>query len=195
MKNISKYITYDEATTSQTAIRKGIDNTPTNTELINMQLVAVRVFDVVRDHFKTPLRVSSFYRCLKLNTTVGGAKNSQHKLGQAIDMQGTGDVTNKAIFKFIKIMIKDRFRYVALAEGVSFLLLLFIGMPIKYFLGYPEAVYYLGLIHGFLFILFLVFKIDGIYFGLQNVNIVFFPIPIFIRIEVIKFHVSHIHIH
>ena len=102
MKNISKYITYLEATTSQTAIRKGIDNKPTDAELINMQLVAIRVFDVVRDHFKTPLRVSSFYRCLKLNTAVGGAKNSQHKLGQAIDMQGTGDVTNKKIFEFIK---------------------------------------------------------------------------------------------
>ena len=102
MKNISKYITYLEATTSQTAIRKGIDNSPSDAELINMQLVAIRVFDVVRDHFKTPLRVSSFYRCLKLNTAVGGAKNSQHKLGQAIDMQGTGDVTNKKIFEFIK---------------------------------------------------------------------------------------------
>ena len=102
MKNISKYITYLEATTSQTASRKGIDNSPTDAELINMKLVAIRVFDVVRDHFKTPLRVSSFYRCLKLNTAVGGAKNSQHKLGQAIDMQGTGGVTNKAIFEFIK---------------------------------------------------------------------------------------------
>ena len=102
MKNISKYITYLEATTSQTATRKGINNTPTDAELINMQLVAVRVFDVVRDHFKTPLRVSSFYRCLKLNTAVGGAKNSQHKTGQAIDIQGTGNVSNKAIFEFIK---------------------------------------------------------------------------------------------
>lgn len=102
MKNISKYITYLEATTSQTATRKGINNTPTDAELINMQVVAVRIFDVVRDHFKTPLRVSSFYRCLKLNTAVGGAKNSQHKTGQAIDIQGTGNVSNKAIFEFIK---------------------------------------------------------------------------------------------
>lgn len=102
MKNISKYITYLEATTSQTATRKGINNTPTDAEIINMQLVAVRIFDVVRDHFKTPLRVSSFYRCLKLNAAVGGAKNSQHKLGQAIDIQGTGDLTNKEIFNFIK---------------------------------------------------------------------------------------------
>lgn len=102
MKNISKYISYQEATTSQTATRKRIDNTPTSAELICMQLVAMRIFDVVREHFNTPLRVSSFFRCLALNKAVGGAVNSQHKLGQAIDMQGTGDVTNKQIFDYIK---------------------------------------------------------------------------------------------
>lgn len=102
MKNISKYITYLEATTSQTATRKGIVNTPGDKELINMQLVGIRVFDVVRDHFKTPLRVSSFYRSLLLNNSIGGARTSQHVKGQAIDIQGTGDITNKMIFDYIK---------------------------------------------------------------------------------------------
>ena len=102
MKNISKYITYLEATTSQTATRKGIVNTPGDKELINMQLVGIRVFDVVREHFKTPLRVSSFYRSLLLNNSIGGARTSQHVKGQAIDIQGTGDVTNKMIFDYIK---------------------------------------------------------------------------------------------
>lgn len=102
MKNISKYITYEEATTSQTATRNKIDNTPTAEALINMQLVGIRVFDVIRDHFKTPLRVSSFYRSLLLNNCVGGSKTSQHVKGQAIDMQGTGKVTNKMIYDFIK---------------------------------------------------------------------------------------------
>ena len=102
MKNISKYITYLEATTSQTATRKGIVNTPGDKELINMQLVGIRVFDVVREHFKTPLRVSSFYRSLLLNNSIGGARTSQHVKGQAIDIQGTGDITNKMIFDYIK---------------------------------------------------------------------------------------------
>jgi len=102
MKNISKYITYLEATTSQTATRKGIVNTPGDKELINMQIVGIRVFDVVREHFKTPLRVSSFYRSLLLNNSIGGARTSQHVKGQAIDIQGTGDVTNKMIFDYIK---------------------------------------------------------------------------------------------
>lgn len=102
MKNISKYITYLEATTSQTATRKGIVNTPGEKELINMQLVGIRVFDVVREYFDTPLRVSSFYRSLLLNNSVGGAKTSQHVKGQAIDIQATGDISNKMIFEYIK---------------------------------------------------------------------------------------------
>ena len=102
MKNISKYISYQEATTSQTAVRKGIKNEPGDNELLAMQLVGIRVFDVIREHFKTPLRVSSFYRSPILNKAVGGAPFSQHVKGQAIDIQGTGKVTNKMIFDYIK---------------------------------------------------------------------------------------------
>jgi len=103
MKNISKYITYQEATTSQTAVRKGIKNDPGDNELLAMQLLGIRVFDVIREHFKTPLRVSSFYRSPELNSAIGGSsRTSQHVKGQAIDIQGTGKVTNKMIFDYIK---------------------------------------------------------------------------------------------
>ena len=103
MKNISKYISYQEATISQTAIRKGIKNDPGDNELLAMQLVGIRVFDVIREHFKTPLRVSSFYRSPELNSAIGGSsRTSQHVKGQAIDIQGTGKVTNKMIFDYIK---------------------------------------------------------------------------------------------
>jgi hypothetical protein len=102
MKNISKYISYQEATTSQTAVRKGILNVPNDQELINMQLVAIRVFDVVRDYFGIPLRVSSFFRNVATNKAVGGSFTSQHCKGQAIDIQGAGAVSNKMIFDYIK---------------------------------------------------------------------------------------------
>ncbi len=46
------------------------------------------------------------------------------------------------------------FRFIAIAEGISFLVLLFIAMPLKYFAQLPEAVLYTGWIHGLLFILF-----------------------------------------
>jgi integral membrane protein len=47
-----------------------------------------------------------------------------------------------------------RFRMTALAEGTSFLILLFIAMPMKYFMGMPMVVRVVGLIHGLLFLLY-----------------------------------------
>jgi integral membrane protein len=47
-------------------------------------------------------------------------------------------------------------RWVGIAEGISFLLLLFIAMPIKYMLGIPEVVKYVGWAHGVLFIAYII---------------------------------------
>lgn len=102
MDRISKYISYNEATQSQTATRKKIVNKPSASELENMKYVATEIFDKVREHFGVPLIVSSFYRCSALNTAVGGSKTSQHMTGHAIDMEGTGSVTNSQIFDYIK---------------------------------------------------------------------------------------------
>lgn len=49
-----------------------------------------------------------------------------------------------------------RFRLVAITEGISYLFLVFIAMPLKYFAGFPEAVKYSGWLHGLLFILFMI---------------------------------------
>lgn len=45
-----------------------------------------------------------------------------------------------------------RFRFIGIAEGISFLVLLLIAMPLKYFAGQPHAVLIVGWIHGALFI-------------------------------------------
>ena len=47
-------------------------------------------------------------------------------------------------------------RWVALFEGTSLLLLLFVAMPLKYYMGIPEAVKIIGMAHGILFLSFLV---------------------------------------
>ena len=49
-----------------------------------------------------------------------------------------------------------RLRIIAFMEGCSLLALVFIAMPVKYLLGIPEATQAIGLIHGILFILFIV---------------------------------------
>lgn len=47
-----------------------------------------------------------------------------------------------------------RLRLTAIVEGWSFLVLLFIAMPLKYWAGMPQAVRVVGMAHGVLFILY-----------------------------------------
>lgn len=47
-----------------------------------------------------------------------------------------------------------RFRWIAIIEGISYLFLLFIAMPLKYFADMPLAVKYSGWVHGILFVAF-----------------------------------------
>jgi integral membrane protein len=48
-----------------------------------------------------------------------------------------------------------RLRITGIAEGISFVTLLFIAMPIKYLAGNPQVVLYVGWIHGLLFLLYI----------------------------------------
>ncbi len=50
----------------------------------------------------------------------------------------------------------DRFRVISLAEGVSYLVLVGIAMPLKYAAGIPSAVRVVGMLHGVLFVAFVV---------------------------------------
>ena len=102
---LSENLTLAEAIKSNTAIRKGIDNSPTKEHLHNMKLVAYNIFEPIRTHFGVPLYVSSMYRSAALNKAIAGAsKNSQHCKGQAIDIDADiyGGCTNKEIFDFVK---------------------------------------------------------------------------------------------
>jgi integral membrane protein len=49
------------------------------------------------------------------------------------------------------------FRKIAIAEGISFLVLLFIAMPLKYWANKPQFVQIIGSAHGLLFVLFILF--------------------------------------
>ena len=53
-----------------------------------------------------------------------------------------------------------RLRIIAFLEGISFLLLLGVAMPLKYFAGLPQAVRVVGMAHGVLFVLFVLLLIQ-----------------------------------
>lgn len=101
---ISQYITMAEAIKSPTAIRLQLDNLPTADIRLNMEHVATKVFDRVREHFGKPIAITSFYRSFALNKAIGGSSTSQHCMGEAIDIDGDvlGGVKNSDIFHHIK---------------------------------------------------------------------------------------------
>lgn len=100
---ISDHITLKEATKSNTAIRRGIDNTPNDYELSNMENIAKNLFEPLREWVGGPIRINSFFRSEELNNAIGGSSRSQHCQGRAIDLDDTfGHKTNAEMFQYIK---------------------------------------------------------------------------------------------
>jgi hypothetical protein len=101
---LSEHLDLVEVTRSTEAKRKGINNEPTAEHLENFKKLAENIFEPIRKHFGVPIHISSGYRSSALNKAIGGAKTSQHLLGQAIDIDMDGSssgVTNKMVFDYI----------------------------------------------------------------------------------------------
>lgn len=67
---------------------------------------------------------------------------------------GDGLSADEPTMQWIKTSL-GRLRVIGFWEGVSFLVLLLIAMPLKYMVGYPQAVSVVGMAHGILFMLYL----------------------------------------
>jgi hypothetical protein len=100
---ISKHLTLAEVSRSETAKRKGINNTPIGEHLANFKLLAEKIFEPIREHFGVPILISSGYRSKELNSAIGGSLTSQHCQGEAIDIDMDGTtITNAQVFNYIK---------------------------------------------------------------------------------------------
>ena len=89
-----------ELTKSQTAERKGIDNTPSPEHQENLKRLCVNVLQPVRDHFSKVVTISSGYRSPELCTAIGSKSTSQHAKGEAADFEIYG-VSNKELADYI----------------------------------------------------------------------------------------------
>ena len=102
---ISKHLSLAEVSRSETAKRRGINNTPSGEHLENFKKLAENVFEKVRENFGVPIHISSGYRSKELNKAIGGSATSQHCSGEAIDIDMDGSahgVTNAQVFNYIK---------------------------------------------------------------------------------------------
>lgn len=83
--NLSKYFTLEEFTRSATADARHLDNTPSPEAVEKLTVLALRV-DVLRSRYGMALSATNGYRSPAVNAAVGGAANSAHMFGQAVDI-------------------------------------------------------------------------------------------------------------
>jgi len=95
-----------EFTRSQTALRNGIDNTPSPEAVEELRTLVLNILQPLREMVGRPININSGFRSDALNTTINGSKNSQHRLGQAADIECFG-LSNAALAR----MVFDHFQY------------------------------------------------------------------------------------
>jgi hypothetical protein len=89
-----------ELTYSDTAIRLGIDNTPTDEILINLQNVVQFILEPVSNNFDSQIVITSGYRSPALCQAIGSKPTSQHTFGMAVDFEILG-IPNKEVSDWI----------------------------------------------------------------------------------------------
>lgn len=82
---LSEHFNLDEFTASETALRKGIDNTPPPVVTEKLRMLANTLEQVRTLLGNNSIRISSGYRCLELNRAIGSGDTSAHVLGYAVD--------------------------------------------------------------------------------------------------------------
>ena len=98
---LSAHFTLAEMVVSQTASRKGIDNTPGPNEIAALKQLCEKVLEPVRVHFDRPVIVTSGFRSITLNKKIGGSATSQHCEGKAADFTVPG-VSNYELCKWME---------------------------------------------------------------------------------------------
>jgi len=89
-----------ELTYSDTAIRLGIDNTPTDEILKNLQNVIQFILEPISNNFDSQIMITSGYRSPALCQAIGSKPTSQHTLGMAVDFEILG-TPNKEVSDWI----------------------------------------------------------------------------------------------
>jgi len=82
-----KYFSISEMLKSDTAIKQRLWNGAPKEAEENLRALVDEVLDPLREAYGRPIRVTSGYRCPKLNRLVGGSPNSQHMRGEAADIR------------------------------------------------------------------------------------------------------------
>ena len=95
---LTEHFSWAEVIHSDTALRRNIDNSLPPDLFPNAQRTAEHM-EQVRALLHSAIKVNSWYRCLMLNTAVGGARTSYHMKGLAVDFSPAAGSLNGAFEK------------------------------------------------------------------------------------------------
>ena len=98
--NLTAHFTLDEMIKSQTALRRGLDNSPEPKQLENLLTLCEKVLEPIRVHYERPVVINSGFRSLLVNRAVGSKDSSQHARGEAADIEIPG-VDNLELYYWI----------------------------------------------------------------------------------------------
>ena len=104
------YFTIAELCASETAKKYNIDNTPDSIIISHLQQL-INFLNPLREAWGSAIKVSSGYRCDKLNRFVGGSKTSSHLIGYGVDLipaNGRMDDFKKFIVDYMKTRMFDQ---------------------------------------------------------------------------------------
>jgi hypothetical protein len=96
---MDRQVSLKELLFSETATRLGIDNTPTDQILINLQTLIYEVITPIINQFGD-IKITSGYRSPELCKAIGSSPTSQHAFGMAVDCEVLG-VPNKELADWV----------------------------------------------------------------------------------------------
>lgn len=103
---LTKHFELWEFEASETAARKGIDNTIPAELIGNVTRLAI-FLEKIRTLLKAPIIISSGYRCPELNSIIGGSKTSQHMQALAVDFR----VPGYSVHEVCEIIAESKLEY------------------------------------------------------------------------------------
>ncbi len=124
MDRITKNFSLSEFTSSQTAARENIENSPPQSAISNLEHLVKNLLQPLRDLYKATMRVNSGYRSPKLNSAVGGVATSQHLKGEAADIGCANpkkllETLKNSSLQFDQAILYPTFLHLSLKKGAN----------------------------------------------------------------------------
>lgn len=104
---LTKHFSLEELTFSETALRRNLDNTPNESEIVNLKKLCEKVLEPIREQINLPIHINSGFRSPEVNLAVGGKSNSQHMKAEASDSIAIG-ITVGQYYNRIKMMVEAK---------------------------------------------------------------------------------------